>query len=137
MQAALAELLQLLELERLEINLFRGASRDIGSPQVFGGQVLGQALRAQGSYELFKWHFDSKRDDVRIHGRIEAPRAAFVGLTYLNPPGGSKICLNSKVAQCEVTLERAGRAQTFATRSRAAFEILTDDPAHGVPVLAS
>jgi acyl-CoA thioesterase II len=46
MQAALAELLQLLELERLEINLFRGASRDIGSPQVFGGQVLGQALRA-------------------------------------------------------------------------------------------
>ncbi|MCC6632660.1 MAG: acyl-CoA thioesterase II [Gammaproteobacteria bacterium] len=42
----LAELLQLLELEPLELNLFRGASRDIGSPQVFGGQVLGQALRA-------------------------------------------------------------------------------------------
>jgi acyl-CoA thioesterase-2 len=33
-------------LERLEINLFRGQSRDIGSPQVFGGQVLGQALVA-------------------------------------------------------------------------------------------
>jgi acyl-CoA thioesterase-2 len=46
MQAALAELLQLLAPERLEINLFRGASRDIGNPQVFGGQVLGQALRA-------------------------------------------------------------------------------------------
>jgi acyl-CoA thioesterase-2 len=44
--APLAELLQLLELEPLEVNLFRGASRDIGSPQVFGGQVLGQALRA-------------------------------------------------------------------------------------------
>ena len=42
----LADLLQLLELETLEVNLFRGASRDIGSPQVFGGQVLGQALRA-------------------------------------------------------------------------------------------
>jgi acyl-CoA thioesterase-2 len=28
------------------VNLFRGASRDIGSPQVFGGQVLGQALTA-------------------------------------------------------------------------------------------
>ena len=46
MQAPLAELLRLLELESLEVNLFRGASRDIGSPQVFGGQVLGQALRA-------------------------------------------------------------------------------------------
>jgi acyl-CoA thioesterase-2 len=33
-------------LERLEMNLFRGQSRDIGSPQVFGGQVLGQALVA-------------------------------------------------------------------------------------------
>ena len=44
--APLAELLQLLELEPLEVNLFRGASRDIGSPQVFGGQVLGQALSA-------------------------------------------------------------------------------------------
>jgi acyl-CoA thioesterase-2 len=46
MQASLSELVQLLDLERLEINLFRGASRDIGSKQVFGGQVLGQALTA-------------------------------------------------------------------------------------------
>ncbi len=46
MHAPLAELLRLLELERLELDLFRGESRDIGSPQVFGGQVLGQALRA-------------------------------------------------------------------------------------------
>jgi acyl-CoA thioesterase-2 len=42
----LADLLRLLELEPLEVNLFRGESRDIGSPQVFGGQVLGQALSA-------------------------------------------------------------------------------------------
>lgn len=46
MNPHLADLIRLLELERLEDNLFRGASRDIGSPQVFGGQVLGQALRA-------------------------------------------------------------------------------------------
>jgi acyl-CoA thioesterase-2 len=43
---SLTDLLRLLELEKLEINLFRGESRDIGSPQVFGGQVLGQALMA-------------------------------------------------------------------------------------------
>src|ERR1700734_2500503 len=46
MDQRLADLLQLLELEQLELNLFRGDSRDIGSPQVFGGQVLGQALKA-------------------------------------------------------------------------------------------
>jgi acyl-CoA thioesterase-2 len=46
MDRRLADLLKLLELERIEINLFRGESRDIGAPQVFGGQVLGQALIA-------------------------------------------------------------------------------------------
>src|ERR1700720_549108 len=46
MEQRLADLLALLELEQLEINLFRGESRDIGAPQVFGGQVLGQALSA-------------------------------------------------------------------------------------------
>jgi acyl-CoA thioesterase-2 len=46
MDQRLADLLALLELEALEVNLFRGESRDIGSPQVFGGQVLGQALSA-------------------------------------------------------------------------------------------
>src|SRR3984893_15076849 len=46
MDQRIADLLALLELEQLEVNLFRGESRDIGSPQVFGGQVLGQALGA-------------------------------------------------------------------------------------------
>ncbi len=46
MSAILDDLLHLLTLERIEDNIFRGESRDIGSPRVFGGQVLGQALRA-------------------------------------------------------------------------------------------
>ncbi|MDP2093564.1 MAG: acyl-CoA thioesterase II [Hydrogenophaga sp.] len=45
-RAALAELVAHLRLERLEHNLFRGGHVDIGSPSVFGGQVLGQALMA-------------------------------------------------------------------------------------------
>jgi len=40
------ELLNLIHLERLEVNLFRGASRDIGTSRVFGGQVLCQAVFA-------------------------------------------------------------------------------------------
>lgn len=46
MHPVLADLLQLLALERIEDNIFRGESRDIGSAQVFGGQVVGQALSA-------------------------------------------------------------------------------------------
>jgi len=42
----IGDLLEVLKLEQLEVNLFRGQSQDVGSPQVFGGQVLGQALRA-------------------------------------------------------------------------------------------
>lgn len=42
----LADLIALLDLEPIEKNIFRGQSRDIGTPQVFGGQVLGQALAA-------------------------------------------------------------------------------------------
>ena len=46
MNQLLEDLIKVMTLERLEMNLFRGQSRDIGSPQVFGGQVLGQALVA-------------------------------------------------------------------------------------------
>lgn len=46
MNALLADLLQVLKLERLEIDLFRGQSRKLAGGRVFGGQVLGQALAA-------------------------------------------------------------------------------------------
>ena len=67
------ELVELLSLERLEDNLFRGQSRDIGTKYVFGGQVLGQALSAaQATMEV-------DRDAHSLHayflraGDIDAP----------------------------------------------------------------
>ncbi len=46
MATVLEELVELLALERIEQNLFRGQSQDLGWGTVFGGQVLGQALSA-------------------------------------------------------------------------------------------
>jgi acyl-CoA thioesterase-2 len=46
MRPVLAELVQLLRLERIEEDLFRGQSQDLGWGAIFGGQVLGQALSA-------------------------------------------------------------------------------------------
>jgi acyl-CoA thioesterase-2 len=46
MDAALADLIRQLDLEQLEVNLFRGQSSDLGGKSVFGGQVVGQALVA-------------------------------------------------------------------------------------------
>lgn len=48
MGEALGELLRLLDLEQLEVNLFRGVSPDESQQRVFGGQVAGQALIAAG-----------------------------------------------------------------------------------------
>ncbi|MGO4706630.1 acyl-CoA thioesterase II [Microvirga sp. 2MCAF38] len=46
MSYAVAELLDTLDLEQLERNLFRGRSPQVGWQRVFGGQVIGQALVA-------------------------------------------------------------------------------------------
>ena len=48
MQKPLDSLVALLDLEEIEVNLFRGRSPEGDSQRVFGGQVLGQALVAAG-----------------------------------------------------------------------------------------
>lgn len=46
MNPCLADLLNLLDLETLEVNLFRGQSRHLGGKSVYGGQIVSQALVA-------------------------------------------------------------------------------------------
>jgi acyl-CoA thioesterase-2 len=48
MAKALGKLLDLLDLEQIEVNIFRGRSPDERVQRVFGGQVAGQALVAAG-----------------------------------------------------------------------------------------
>lgn len=99
---------------------------------------LVQAVRASGSVGYFTWRFASRTPQVEIEGTISAPRSAFVGLNYRNPPGGSKHCLNTKIASCriEVRDKQLGTTETLETDHRAAFEILTDDHSHGIAIVA-
>jgi acyl-CoA thioesterase-2 len=46
MSSAVADLMRVLDLEPIEVNLFRGRSPQVGWQRVFGGQVIGQALVA-------------------------------------------------------------------------------------------
>lgn len=46
MSVALAQLIELLKLKPLSNGRFQGESQDLGLPQVFGGQVMAQALAA-------------------------------------------------------------------------------------------
>jgi acyl-CoA thioesterase II len=47
-QAAVDDLVRLLDLEQVEVDIFRGASPRVALQRVFGGQVAGQALVAAG-----------------------------------------------------------------------------------------
>lgn len=68
-----SELIDLLKLERLEDNLFRGQSRDIGTRYVFGGQVLGQALSAAQQTVDPSRHAHSLHAYFLRAGDVEAP----------------------------------------------------------------
>jgi acyl-CoA thioesterase II len=72
MHPVLTDLLTLLRLERIEENIFRGESRDIGSSRVFGGQVLGQALTA-ASYTVDEREVHSLHAYFLRAGDVNAP----------------------------------------------------------------
>jgi acyl-CoA thioesterase-2 len=74
----LAELVALLDLEPLEVNIYRGRNRDLGSPRVFGGQVFAQALVAarrtvEGAREAHSAH-----GYFILPGDLKAPIVYFV-----------------------------------------------------------
>jgi hypothetical protein len=96
-----------------------------------------QALRARGRFDFFEWRLRTSAGGVRISAHLHAPAPAFVALRYDNPPGGSKVCLNTGLAACTVVLEQPGKpARTLVTTQRAAFEILTERSDHGLAIAA-
>lgn len=46
MDRLLRDLVEVLTLEKLEVNLFRGPSRNLGGRSAYGGQIIGQAMLA-------------------------------------------------------------------------------------------
>ncbi|MHB0775940.1 acyl-CoA thioesterase [Halomonas sp. WWR20] len=76
MTQALDDLVALLGLEMLEENLFRGSSQDLGFPQLFGGQALGQALSAASQT------VDTERKAHSMHGYFLRPGDAKRPVVY-------------------------------------------------------
>ncbi len=60
--STVTDLLHLLELEPLEVNIYRGTNRDLGTGRVFGGQVFAQALVAA------RRTVDAPREAHSVHG---------------------------------------------------------------------
>lgn len=76
MSHVLDDLVSLLSLEPIEENLFRGRSQDLGFPQLFGGQVLGQSLSAASKTVEDARHVHS------LHGYFLRPGDAHLPVVY-------------------------------------------------------
>jgi hypothetical protein len=103
----------------------------LGDEELRFDSVL-RAMRARGSYEPYRWTIETRGPAGAVRVRIEGDAADFVALRYPNPPGGTKICLNSKLARCQVTVVRPDRPELLLHSRRAAFEILDDVAPPGV-----
>jgi len=79
-QDVLQELLEILKLERIEENIFRGQSQNLGWGRVFGGQVLGQALSAA------EQTVPSDRPAHSMHGYFMRPADAEKPIVYTVDP---------------------------------------------------
>jgi acyl-CoA thioesterase II len=76
MSSAMQELLSILDLERLEHNLFRGRSPQTAWQRVFGGQTIGQALVAA------QRTVDPARRVHSLHGYFMRPGDTKVPIVY-------------------------------------------------------
>lgn len=101
--------------------------------------ALMPGVSANGAFDYFSWSLALEDDAIHISADIDAPKSAFVGLRYDNPPGGDTTLLNTKIGRCRATIsnKRTGATETFFTEHRALFEIMGGpylDPSHGIPL---
>jgi hypothetical protein len=89
-------------------------------------------VQNHGSISARRWRFRGAGPRVVIDGEMWADTDDFVGLFYPNPDGTVCYCLNSKLARAEVTVRLEGRAPRTLRSERAALELATRDPHHGV-----
>ncbi len=77
MAPELEDLLNLLDLEQIEVNIFRGVSPNEGWQRVYGGQVLGQALVAAS-----RTVEDESRSAHSLHGYFLRPGDTTIPILY-------------------------------------------------------
>ncbi|MFP4624280.1 MAG: acyl-CoA thioesterase, partial [Gemmatimonadota bacterium] len=73
-----SDLAELLELEPLEHNIYRGRNRDIGTRNIYGGQVLAQAVVAASRTVEDDRSIHSMHGYFILPGHLDAPVVYFV-----------------------------------------------------------
>lgn len=93
------------------------------------------SMQTHGRYRPFTWTFGARVGEQMIEGEITTRPADVIGLTYPDTHGGVKHCYNSALAHCRIQIAGKAFQRAELTSDRAMFEILTDDPVAGVPLL--
>ena len=117
------DLLQLLDLEPIEHNIYRGQNRDIGTTRVFGGQVLAQALVAA------RRTIDDDRDAHSMHGYFILPGDLDAPIVYFV----DRLRDGKSFATRRVTAIQHGRA---IFNMSASFQVREPGPEHQEPMPA-
>ncbi len=116
------ELIDILRLERIEENIFRGQSQDLGWGRVFGGQVVGQALSAA------EQTVPEGRSVHSLHGYFLRPGDAKEPIVYMVDP----IRDGSSFTTRRVVAVQNGKA---IFNLAASFQILEDGFDHQQPTM--
>ena len=117
MNGPLAQLLALLDLEPLEVNIYRGQNRDLGSGRVFGGQVFAQALVAA------RRTVDGEREAHSVHGYFILPGDLAAPIVYFV----DRLRDGSSFTTRRVTAIQHGRA---IFNLSASFHLTEEGPTH-------
>ena len=122
MPDALDTLLTLLDLEPLEVNIYRGANRDLGTGRVYGGQVFAQALVAAK-----RTVDDEMREAHSAHGYFILPGDLAAPIVYFV----DRLRDGRSFTTRRVTAIQHGQAIFNLSVS---FHVKEDGPAHQSPM---
>jgi hypothetical protein len=101
---------------------------------LFNGPV--QVLRNRGPISPHVWNATARLGDHTLVATITPRREDLIGVTYMDPRGGSRFCYHTEVADLAVRLMRGERRIAGIARpASAAFEYASETPLAGVPLL--
>ena len=115
------DLLHLLDLEPIEVNIYRGQNRDIGTGRVFGGQVLAQGLVAA------RRTVEEDRDAHSVHGYFILPGDLEIPIVYFV----ERLRDGKSFSTRRVTAIQHGRA---IFNMSASFQVREVGPDHQAPM---
>jgi hypothetical protein len=101
---------------------------------LFNGPV--QVLRNRGPISADGWIAEARVGDRTLNVSVKTRPEDLIGVTYLDPRGGTRFCYHTEVADLEMRLSRHEATLAHVTQKAvAAFEYASELPLPGLPPL--